>query len=92
MSDCPEEAETQLFYTQHARQQMERREISAAWVERVVVLPTHRMRDPGDSTVERFYAPIAERDDRVLLVVADTVSVPWRVVTVFFDRRMRGEA
>ena len=47
----------QLFHTQHARQQMERREISAAWVERVVVSPTHRMRDPGDSTVERFYAP-----------------------------------
>ncbi|WP_420627028.1 DUF4258 domain-containing protein [Candidatus Poriferisodalis sp.] len=82
----------ELTYTQHARQQMERREISWSWVERVVASPTHRMRDPGDSTVERFYAPVPERDDRVLRAAVNTSSDPWRVVTVFFDRRMRGEA
>lgn len=83
---------TELVYSQHARQQMERREILTAWVERAVASPTRRIRDPGDSTVERFYAPVPERDRRVLRVAVNTASSPWRVVTVFFDRSLRGEA
>lgn len=43
----------QLTYTQHALRQMERREIPWSWVERVVASPSHRTRDPEDSTVER---------------------------------------
>ena len=81
----------QLTYTQHARRQMERREIPWSWVKRVVASPSHRMRDPGDSTVERFYRPIDERDGRVPRAAVNTSSDPWRVVTVFFDRGMRGE-
>ena len=54
--------------------------------------PTHRMRDPGDSTVERFYAPVPECDDRVLRAAVNTSSDPWRVVTVFFTARWRRPA
>ena len=82
----------QLTHTQHARQQMERREIPWSWVERVVASPSFRVRDPDDSTVERFYGPIDERDGRVLRAAVNTSSDLWRVVTVFFDRGMRGEA
>ena len=82
----------QLTYTQHALRQMERREIRWSWVERVVASPSHRMRDPEDSTVERFYGPIEEHDGRVLRAAVNTSSDPWRVVTVFFGRAMRGES
>ena len=81
-----------LRFTLHARQQMERRAIPWSWVERIVASPSHRVRDSDDSTVERFYGPIHERDGRVLRAAVNTSSDPWRVVTVFFDRGMRGEA
>ena len=34
---------------------------------------------------------IPEYDDRILRVVYNETSEPWRVVTVFFDRTMRGK-
>lgn len=81
-----------LTYTQHAREQLAERQISRLWVERVVASPTRRIPDLDDSTLERFYAPVAEHGGRVLRVVVNTSSDPWRVVTVFFDRSMRGES
>ena len=59
------------------------------WVERVAAEPALRTPDPNDPTVERFYGRIPEYDDRVLRVVVNTRVVPWRVVSVFFDRSMR---
>ena len=41
--------------------------------------------------VERFYRRIPEHRDRVLPVAVNTRVAPWRVVSVFFDRRIRGE-
>ena len=49
------------------------------------------MSDPNDPEVERFFRHIPEYDNRVLSVVVNTNVAPWRVVTVFFDRSMRGE-
>ena len=40
---------------------------------------------------ERFYLPIAERGNRVLRGPVNVTSDPWRVVSAFFDRSMRGE-
>ena len=79
-----------LTYTAHARLAMSEREISADWIERVVASPGLRLYDPNDVEVERFYGSIAEMDGRVLRVAVNTRVVPWRVVNVFFDRRMRG--
>ena len=81
----------ELILTAHARQVMAERGILLEWVQRAVDAPALRNRDPYDEEVERFYLPVAERGNRVLRVAVNVTSDPWRVVTVFFDRAMRGE-
>ena len=81
----------ELEYTRHAVHVMEERIISMDWVERVVTEPTLRSSDAGDAEVERFFRRKPEHGDRVLRVAVNTRASPWRVVSVFFDRGMRGE-
>ena len=50
-----------------------------------------RVPDPNDPEVERFFRPVPEYGDRVLRVVVNTSVVPWRVVSVFFDRTMKAK-
>ena len=67
--------------------------IHTEWVERVVFEPELRIQDPSDTSdteVERFFSRIPERGGRVLRVVVNTQVTPWRIVSVFFDRGMRG--
>ena len=78
-----------LSFTVHARTVMAEREISPAWVEAVVDSPGFEVTDPNDPTLTRFYGRVPERDNRIMRVVVNTTTDPWRVVTVFFDRRMR---
>ena len=70
---------------------MAERMIPAEWVQRVVAEPTSRVPDPNDPEVERFFRRIPEKDNRVLRVAVNTNVAPWRVVSVFFDRNMRGK-
>ena len=65
--------------------------IPREWVESAVAEPALRTSDPNDPEVERFFRRIPERDGRVLRVAVNTRVAPWRVVSVFFDRSMRGE-
>ena len=80
-----------LDYTRHALHAMEERMIPKDWVETVVTEPAMRTSDPNDAEVERFFRRIPEHGDRVLRVAVNTHVAPWRVVSVFFDRSMRGE-
>ena len=57
----------------------------------VVAEPALRMPDPNDPEIERFFRSIPERDDRILRVAVNTRVAPWRVVSVFFDRNMKGK-
>ena len=78
-----------LSYSFHAQVAMAERVIPKEWIERTVAEPELRADDPNDSELERFFARVPERDDRVLRVVVNTSVIPWKVVSVFFDRRMR---
>ena len=80
-----------LDYTRHAVHAMEERMIPIEWVKSTVSEPALRTADPNDPEVERFFRRIPERGDRVLRVAVNTRVAPWRVVSVFFDRSMRGE-
>lgn len=80
-----------LEYSQHAQDVMRERLIERSWVEKAVSAPVLRTPDTSDQELERFYAPIQQSEGRVLRVVVNTSSAPWRVVTVFFDRGMRVE-
>ena len=79
-----------LEYTKHAARAMAERSIPKDWVESAITEPTLRIPDPDDFEVERFFRRIPEYDDRVLRVAINTRATPWRVVSVFFDRSMRG--
>ena len=80
-----------LDYTRHAVDVMRERVIPREWVESVVTEPALRSPDPNDPDIERFYRRMPERSGRVLRVAVNTRVAPWRVVSVFFDRGMRGE-
>ena len=80
-----------LEYTVHAIVAMYERNILAEWVQRVVNAPTLRLPDSHDTELERFFRAIPENEDRVLRVVVNTHTMTWRVVSVFFDRAMKGE-
>ena len=80
-----------LEYPRHAVHVMEERMIPRDWVESTVERRALRTADPNDAEVERFLRRIREHGDRVLRVAVNTRVAPWRVVSVFFDRSMRGE-
>jgi hypothetical protein len=61
------------------------------WVESAVADPALRTSDLSAPDVERFFRRIPEHGDRVLRVAVNTRVAPWRVVSVFLDRGMRGE-
>ena len=80
-----------LEFTKHALQAMTERKIPVAWVEWVVAKPTLRESDSNDPEVERFFRRIPEQGDRILRVAVNTHVAPWRVVSVFFDRNVKGK-
>ena len=77
--------------TKHARRAMTEREIAVEWVERTLAAPELRLPDPDDPAVERLYRRIPEFGGRVLRVAVNTTVAPERVVSVFFDRKMKGK-
>lgn len=77
-----------LVLTAHAQTTLEERGIDLALVERTIEQPA-RIETPGDGTTH-YLASIPERADRILRVVTRTGSSPPMVITMFFDRRLRG--
>ena len=90
-SDVMSSESAKLSFTRHAVHAMAERMIPVEWVERVVAEPALRVSDPNEPAVERFFRPIPKQGDRVLRVAVNTCVAPWRVVSVFFDRNMRGK-
>lgn len=80
-----------LELTKHAVQVMEERMIPREWVEHTVANPELRLDNPNDPELESFFRRIPERGGRALRVVVNTRVARWRVVSVYFDRRMRKE-
>lgn len=77
--------------TQHARDVIEERQISIDWLERVLANPVLIQASTTDPELESRFAKITEFGDRVLRVVVNTQVVPERVVSVYFDRKMKGD-
>jgi hypothetical protein len=77
--------------TQHAADVLGERRISVAWMERVLANPTLIKPSLTDWGLENRFGKIVEFGDRVLRVVVNTHVVPERVVSVYFDRRMKGK-
>lgn len=77
--------------TKHATKALAEREIPIDWVERAMDKPELVLPDPNDATVERRFRRIHEFGGRVLRVAVKTTVEPNRVLSVFFDRKMKGK-
>jgi hypothetical protein len=77
--------------TEHARHVLDARRISVVWLERVLATPAKIQPSLTDPKLENRFGKIIEFGDRVLRVVVNTQVVPERVVSVYFDRRMKGK-
>jgi hypothetical protein len=75
----------------HARIRMRERGIEPAWLERAIAKPDRREPDEDDPAMEHRLAAIAEQGYRVLRVVCDPRVTPLKIVTIHFDRSMKGK-
>lgn len=78
--------------TIHARESLIKRpNIRLEWLERVIAHPQRVQADPLDSQLEHRLGKIDEFEGRVLRVIVNPNVDPIRVITMFFDRGMRGK-
>ncbi|MDD4888114.1 MAG: DUF4258 domain-containing protein [Thiomonas sp.] len=73
--------------TQHARDALAKRQIRVEWVDAAMRSPVWIEIDAIDPLLEHRLAPIAEFGNRVLRVIVNPQTEPWRIVTAYFDRR-----
>lgn len=75
----------------HAEVRLAERKIEWAWVVLTVAEPALIESHPEDPTCQCVYRAIPEAGGRVLKVVYNRTTNPWHIVTIHFDRRMRGK-
>ncbi len=68
---------------------LKERSIAREWVMQVIAEPA-RTEQRGDGTIH-YLKSIPEHEGQVLRVVTGPEGEPPRVITIFFDRRERGE-
>jgi hypothetical protein len=76
-------------FSRHARTVVQEREIAIEWIQLTLDAP-ERVEQLTDGTWH-YLSRITENEDRVLRVILNRDNNPARVITVFFDRRMRGQ-
>ncbi|MGF1520575.1 MAG: DUF4258 domain-containing protein [Nodosilinea sp.] len=74
----------------HAALRLAERKIKSAWVALTIAEPTLIEPHPGDATCQCTYRAIPKAGGRGLKVVDNKTTNPWHIVTVHFNRRMRG--
>jgi hypothetical protein len=74
-------------FTKHAVDMLDERGISEAWVWQTINESDSQFSSEDGNL--HFSKAIAERENRVLHVVVNPAVSPKRIVTLFFDRRLR---
>ena len=74
--------------SEHAYEMLRERNIQEAWVKSAIENPDKK--EVNDDGTVHYIRAIEEYGGRYLRVVMNPASTPQRIVTVFFDRRMRG--
>ena len=77
-----------IAFTDHATDMLKERGIRKDWVWRTINTPDGKKRHEDDGTIH-YTKAIKEKGGRVLRVVVSQNTQPNRIVTVFFDRRLR---
>lgn len=78
-------------FSQHARDAAAERGIPTEWIERVLDNPERTEPDTDDPELTHRLTRIPEHGNRVLRVVVNEQADPLRVVTAYFDRKMKGK-
>lgn len=77
--------------SKHAEKVIAERNINIDWIEQAFILPDKIESDKKNDILEHRLKVIKENDDRVLRIVCNKNEFPELIVTVFFDRRMKGQ-
>lgn len=77
--------------SEHALIRIRERKIETVWLEQALTRPQRTEPDEDDPALEHRLAEIAERGYRVLRVVCNPGAKPLKIVTVHFDRSMKGK-
>lgn len=78
--------------TEHARESPRKRSvIRPEWMERVPAHPATVEPDRVDPSLQHRLGRIDEYGGRVLRIVVNPSHTPIKVITVYFDRRMKGK-
>jgi hypothetical protein len=75
--------------TEHARYQMQDRAIQPKWVESTLSAPQRQLPLADSHGNTHYLKQIPDFGDRWLRVIVNPTVEPQRVVTVFFDRRVK---
>ena len=76
--------------SRHAAHVAAERGIRREWIEQTLAHPQRVEPDAEDATLFHALAVIEAFEDRVLRVIYNQKHDPWIVVTVYFDRGMKG--
>ena len=77
--------------SKHAQLVMGVRHIKSEWLQQVFMTPEHKEQDSFDPTVTRLFGKISENENRVLRVSVNFNKQPPMIVSVHFDRSMKGK-
>ncbi len=77
--------------TEHAKIRIVERKISLHWIEITLSTPQRVELDSKDTDLRHALASIAECDKKVLRVIYNMTTIPNKVVSVYFDRKLRGK-
>jgi len=80
---------TDFVFSQHANDMMEERNIPKKWIWRVLSESDNTFTTEDGNL--HFTKAIAEKENRILHVVVNPNVSPKRIVTLFFDRRLRSK-
>ena len=76
-----------IEFSHHARDMLDERRIAEEWVWRTLQAPERT--EAGADGNTHYISAIPERGGRFLRVAANRRTTPERIVTVYFDRRLR---
>lgn len=77
--------------SKHAADVIRERGIRTDWLDETLSRPALSEPDMEDPNLTHVLLPIADFDNRVLRVVYNHTKQPIHVVTVYFDRAMKGK-
>lgn len=78
--------------SEHAARRVRERGIEIRWIRTALTDPDRNVPDVLDPTARHALKRIPEMEDRVLRVIYNAETQPLRVISAYFDRRLKGGA